>query len=166
MSKRILFVLCLSALLALPALAQTRHTEAGAGFSYAIPEGWTLREFPGLKYKVAMGPVESSFTSNINVVDESFGGSFEEYLGLLGQGLVQYLKDFVVLGEGPFVTNQGLEGYKLVCTDNQNGLDIGQVFYVFNKETHFYVLTCSVHPSFLEAYLGIFDAAMGSLELQ
>lgn len=166
MSKRPLFALFLASLLALPALAQTRYSEAGAGFSYTIPEGWTLREFPGLKYRIAMGPVEAGFATNINVVDESFGASLEDYLGLLAQGLGNYLKDFVVLGEGPFVTNSGLEGYKLVCTDNQNGRDIGQVFYVFNKEAHFYVLTCSVHPTFLEAYIGLFDTAMESLELQ
>ncbi len=161
MSKRILFALFLSTLLLGPALGQTRFTEAD--LSFTVPEGWTLREFPGLKYHVAMGPVEGGFATNINVVDESFEGSLEEYLGLLGQSLVQYLKDFTILGEGPFVTDQGLEGYKVVCTDNQNGMDIAQVFYVFNKAQRFYVLTSSVHPSYLEAYIGIFDAAMESL---
>lgn len=43
-----------------------RHTEKAGKFSFVPPVTWTLREFPGLKYQVVVGPARSGFAPNIN----------------------------------------------------------------------------------------------------
>ena len=52
----------------------------GKGFSYLPPQGWALKEIPGLTNKVALATPADGFAPNLNVVDEEFGGSPDEYL--------------------------------------------------------------------------------------
>jgi hypothetical protein len=56
-----------------------RHAESG-GVSFIAPAGWKSQAFPGLKYKIAVGPAVAGFAPNINVVDESFTGSLDSYV--------------------------------------------------------------------------------------
>ena len=49
-----------------------RHYEDVGEFSYVPPTGWTVTEFPGLKYKIVAGTPVEEFAPNVNFVDEPF----------------------------------------------------------------------------------------------
>src|SRR4051812_44897811 len=56
-----------------------RHHEKTGKFSYVPPKGWTVRDFPSLKFKIAHTTPMNGFAANLNVVDGSFEGTLEEY---------------------------------------------------------------------------------------
>lgn len=81
--KKIIISMCyLAAMMCSSAYAEVgaRHEEKSGGFSYQAPKDWQFREFPGMKYQIAFGPVSGSFGSNINVVDEAYDETFNESL--------------------------------------------------------------------------------------
>src|SRR5687767_7528894 len=49
-------------------------------FSFTPPAGWGWQDVPGLKHKAAVGPPSRGFAPNINVVEDSYGGSMEDYV--------------------------------------------------------------------------------------
>src|SRR6266446_6964448 len=66
-----------------------RHVEAEGGFSFIPPAGWEIRSLPGLKYKVLVGPTTVGFTANLNVKDEQYPGSLEDYVKASTESLKQ-----------------------------------------------------------------------------
>ena len=56
-----------------------RQREPAGGFSYVPPEGWTVKDFPGLKYKILHTTPVDQFAPNLNVMDENWQGTLEEY---------------------------------------------------------------------------------------
>ena len=77
--KKLLLAICFffTAAYTVHAEVGDKHTEQAGGFSLRAPKGWQFREFPGMKYQIAFGPAAKSFSPNINVVDEAYGGSLK-----------------------------------------------------------------------------------------
>jgi hypothetical protein len=44
-----------------------RHSEKAGSFSLQAPKGWKFHEFPGIKYKIALGPALNSFSPIDNI---------------------------------------------------------------------------------------------------
>jgi hypothetical protein len=120
-----------------------RHTEKAGGFSFSPPANWTVREFPGLKYKVVVGPVRASFASNINVVDEPFKGTLDDYVKANIGAMRMRFKKFKLEDQGDFKTTSGLRGARLVTESEQGGRLLRQTFYIFGTADTKYVVTCS-----------------------
>ena len=106
-----------------------------------------MRSLPGLKYKAAVGPAAQGFAPNINVVDEPFAGTLDDYVAGNIKTLSALVKDYRQIDKAPFVTTKGLEGVKLVTENRQKGAALRQTFYFFaNGGTKFVVTGSCLAP--------------------
>ena len=146
LSKSLILVAIL--LCAVPARADDsgearRHVEPLGGFSFIPPDGWQVREFPGMKYKIAHGRPVDGFAPNINVVDEPFPGSLDEYAKANLVAMAKAFKDFRVISQETFETTSGEPGVRIIYEATQNGLLLRQSFHCFGKDDMKFVVTCS-----------------------
>jgi hypothetical protein len=144
--------------------AETRLTEEA--FSYAVPEGFKVMTVPGLKYKVAAGPAKDGFAVNLNVVDESFNGTIEQYADGNERALAKF-PAFRKVSRTAFKTNSGAAGVKMVYGNTQNGTQLHQVMYLLGgKGSTKYVLTGSSLAADGKKYDADFDASAKSFTLR
>jgi hypothetical protein len=117
-------------IVAAPLLAEQagRDVEPAGGFSYLPPAGWTLMDFPGLKYKVAIGPVTDGFAANINVVDESYHGNLSDYVAANSKNMKAVFKNMKVESQDNFQSDSGEHGCVMICSDEQQGKSLRQTF--------------------------------------
>ncbi len=120
-----------------------RHVEKAGGFSFVPPDTWKVQAFPGLKFKIVVGPIRGGFASNINVVDEAFKGTLDEYVKANTAVLMRVLKKVKIVQQGEFKTTSGLQGVRLIVENEQNDKLIRQTFYFFGTAETKYVVTCS-----------------------
>jgi hypothetical protein len=121
-----------------------RHVEKAGGFSLIPPEEWQVREFPGLKFKILMGPPAAGFAPNINVVDEAFEGTLETYVKNTVAVLPKaFKKKFKLLKQEEFKTTAGLAGSRLVVENEQQDNLMRQTFYIFAGDKRMFVVTCT-----------------------
>ena len=124
------------------ALEEGRYYEEEGGFSYIIPDGWQIFEIGGLKY---FGLVESNpeddMPSNVLFADEKFAGSLEEYVEATLNLIKQLSPNFEVMSTDAVETDSGIRGTSVVGTDEINGLQIIQVFFMFDIGERIFVMT-------------------------
>ncbi len=143
-----------------------RHSEPAGGFSLQAPKGWQFREFPGMKYQIAAGPTSNSFTPNLNVVDEMYGGSLKSYVDESTKTLKRIFVEFKLIKRDPFVTKSGLRGERMVTTSLQQKYALRQTFYVFpGAKGKYFVVTCSALAAGGEALDAVFEESMKTFEL-
>jgi hypothetical protein len=143
-----------------------RHTERAGGFSFVRPEGWEVREIPGLKFEVVVGPTRDRFATNINVVDEAFKGSAEAYVRASLSTLKRQLKDLRIEKQEPFKTRSGLQGMRLITENQQDERLLRQTFYFFGNGEKVYVLTCSTLAEGGEELDPLFERAMKTFRFE
>lgn len=137
-----------------------RHTEAAGGFSFIPPEGWQVRDFPGRKFKIVVGPAAAGFAANINIVDESFDGSLEDYVKANLNALPKAFKKYRLLKQESFVTAVGLPGARAIVEDEQNNRLLRQAFYFFSKKNTKFTITCSALAEEGDEFAPVFEASM------
>jgi hypothetical protein len=146
--------------------ADGSYAAPGGEFSYAPPEGWVLREMPGMKYQIAFGRPSEGFAPNINVGDEYAPVTLDEYVAGSLQVMPQMYekvgyKHLAMLDQAEFTTGSNQRGIRVVTESEMNGKRIRQTFYFFDggggKK---FVLTCSVPAAAAEGYDKLFDASM------
>ena len=121
-----------------------RHVEASGGYSFCPPNGWEMKEMPGLKYKLAFGPAAGGFAPNINVVDEAFDGSVEDYVKTSLEMVAKAFKGFKKIGQSSFKTESGVKGVRLQTESDQGPLRLRQTFFFLaGKGKNKLVVTCS-----------------------
>ena len=118
-----------------------------------------MKPVPGMKFKAAVGPATAGFAPNINFVDETFAGSLDDYVTGNMRTLAAMMANYRPGEKVPFVTDQGLQGVKLVTESRQRGFALRQTFYFFANGNTKYVATCSTLAEDGER-LAEFDAAM------
>jgi hypothetical protein len=118
------------------------HEESG-GFSYMPPPGWTIAEFPGLKYRIAHGPAHAGFSPNIVVVDEHFSGTLEEYVDANLVNMRQLLQKLKVLQRQNFSTKSGEPATRVLTENVQTDRLLRQTFFFLGSADRKYVLTCT-----------------------
>jgi len=139
-------------------------------FSFSIPEGWTLREIPGRKYKVAFAATADGFAPNINIVDEAFSGALDVYvdgnLKIIVEGYEKVgFKNFKVLSREAFTTTTKQAGIRLLTQSEANGNPIRQTFYFFNgKDGRKLVVTCTCPAAGGESYDPIFERSLKTFQ--
>jgi hypothetical protein len=147
--------------------AAPQHQTAGdepsryraAGFSYVPPQGWEVRDFPGLKYKIAAAAPADGFAPNLNVVDEAFAGSLDTYVSLNLQNLAKALPGYEKVSQETFRTADGVDATKLVVLSTQSNVPLRQLFYMVPASGKFYVVTCSDHADHKGSHDAECDAA-------
>jgi hypothetical protein len=145
--------------------AQSVYSDRLGDFTYAFPSDWSIRDYPGMKYKIAVGEVKDNFAQNINVVDEAFGGTMEEYVSATKGLLEQYFVEYKILKEESFANDEGLNSWKIVVENLQQKIRVRQYFYIFNKDGMFFVATCSVLSSETEEIEKKFDSIMKTFKI-
>jgi len=164
--KRFLLMVFLFSPACVFAQTGSRVYESNGNFSYCPPLGWTVREFPGLKYKVVIGGNEGGFAPNINFVDELFDGNLREYVDISISQFPEYFMEYRLLSRNAFKTNSGIAGERIIIANVQNRFSLKQIFYIFQASQNKYiVVTCSVTDSVSEKYLSVFDESIKTFEL-
>jgi hypothetical protein len=143
-----------------------RLAEPEGGFSYVPPDGWIVHPFPGLKYRIVAGPIEGGFAPNINVVDQLFAGSLEEYVGANLDALQQFLAEFRIVKQEDFQTTDGLQGVRVITYANHNGRTLRQTYYLFGNGNTKYVVTCTSRSEGGEELDPIFEASMKTFRVE
>lgn len=118
-----------------------RHVEKAGGFSFIAPQGWRFTSIPGMKYAVAIGPRHNDFAANINVVDQTYAGSVDDYVRANMKALKRIFKDFKMVGESDFTTDSGSAGKRVVIEDNQNDKRLRQLFYFLADGSRKFIIT-------------------------
>lgn len=111
-------------------VTEDKTIEAPGVFSYKVPEGWRVVEVAQVKYKVAVATPVDGFAPNINIVEEEFKGSMDEYLQGNLKILEKSLPGFKNLGQRAFTTNSGVKGVKVTAQTEQQGKVLRQVFFL------------------------------------
>ncbi|MDR0320654.1 MAG: hypothetical protein LBI28_04055 [Treponema sp.] len=134
-----------------------RYYERTGGYSIRLPETWSVVEFPGLKYKVIVGPVENDFRLSINFVDENFAGQLDGYIDASLEA-VSNIHGFTLVQRGEFVTLNNLKGERVEIGVFQNNRNIRLIFYFFpGKGDKKLVVTAGVPSEVADSYYETFD---------
>ena len=140
------------------------HESAGR-FSYDPPPGWTVGEYPGMKYRIAAGPEKAGFSPNINVVDEAFAGPLPEYIDANVAMLQRVFEDPEVIRREDFQTADMDPAARLVVENPQHGRDLRQTFYFFDGKSRKYVVTCTALSADADAWDAVFESSMKSFRI-
>ena len=145
----------------------TRHVESAGGYSYSPPKNWEMKEMPGLKFRVAIGPVSEAFAANITVVDEAATLELKDYVKGNVDVLTKVFQGFKNLGQSEFKTDSGLKGHKLITESDQQGNRLRQTFFFFDgKDGKKLVITCSAKATEGAKLDSTFDASLKTFALQ
>lgn len=138
-------IVCGALVVAQLALAQGRQriSEKAGGFSYALPMGWKVREFPGLKYQIAYGAPSGNFAPNVNFVDEAYAGPLAEYVKLSKDNIIRAKLPYTFLSEKAFATDAVGQAVRLEADTVQQDQKLRQIFYFLEANTRKFVVTCS-----------------------
>lgn len=148
-----------------PAPANLLRQSAGdVAFGFVPPDGWKSAEMPGLKFKVILGPSADGFAPNINVVDESFGGSLDAYVKANLDTVQKAFVNGKLVSQEPFATDTGVPGHRAVVENTMQGKKLRQIFYFFGKDKTKLVVTCSAAASAPQD--AAFEASMKSFRFE
>jgi hypothetical protein len=142
------------------------YTSPGSEFSYVPPERWVLRDFPGYKYKFAVGQPSEGFAPNIGVVDEYAPVTLDDYVAGSLRVLPQMYEKMgsnppKVLSQAEFTTDSNERGIRVVTESERGGKKMRQTYYFFDgKNGNKFVVTCSVLAAGGESYDKLFDTSM------
>jgi len=141
-----------------------RYFENGGNFSICYPRGWTVYDFPGLKYKIFYDSPINGFSANIIIVDEIFEGSLDEYLRLNNQNMEIVNPDAELVSKTSIRTNNGLNGWKQIFLNANSSRLLKQYFYFFSNSNVKYVITCTTLNNSNRNYDKIFDESIKTFE--
>jgi len=149
-----------------PSKIGTRIYELNGKFSYCPPLNWSVKEFPGLKYKIVIGPIENNFTTNINFQDEIFYGNLKEYVNYSILQLPFFSSEYKLLIRNTFKTNSGIVGECVIVNNFQEGNLLRQIFYILPApQNRYFVITCSVIDNVSSKYLSVFEESIKTFEI-
>lgn len=123
--------------------APRQHHEKAGGFSYNPPSGWQVVGFPGMKYSISHGPRKNAFAPNINVVDETFGGTLATYVDANLESMKKIFVKMRILGREEFKTEDNEPAVKILTENEQQGLMLRQTFFFIGSGNRKYVITCT-----------------------
>jgi hypothetical protein len=143
-----------------------RVFENDGKFSYCPPLNWNVTEFPGLKYKVVMGPTDGNYTANITFVDETADVSLQDYVKTNLDMISTYFQGYKLVKRSSFKTNSGISGEFIVVNSVQSNLLLRQIIYFLPAPNNRYFrIVCSVLDEFSSKYLQLFEDSVKTFEL-
>ena len=143
-----------------------RITEAMGGFSYVPPSGWHVRSNPGLKYRIVCGPRANGLTPVINFVDETRPVTLDEYVRLTKSQLQHGIPGYKLLSQSPFLTESGIQGFKLVADVPISGRDAREICYILpGHNSTFFDITAVWTASGNGKYEHVADACIKTFQL-
>lgn len=172
--KRLLSAAVLVLALSLGGLAQgvcQRHAETLGGYSLCVPQGWTVEEKEGQKYKLIFAPRDETFTPNINVKEDTNALALADYVA----ASLKYVGDHYqeigatsvkMLGQSNFRTTSGLTAIRVAFSTEFKGLTIRTLQYYFSgRNNRKLIVTCTFLEEKKVALDPVFDRALKSFQL-
>lgn len=148
-------------------VTRDRLVEAPDQFSYMAPEGWMVAEVTGVKYKVAITNPSNGVAPNLNVVDDSFKGTMDEYVRQNLEDLEKSFDEFKKLGQNSFTTTSGVKGVKVIIQARQQGKLLRQIFFLLRgKNDVKYVITFTASAEEGKKYDAIVEKAIKTFVLK
>jgi hypothetical protein len=147
-----------------------RHLEPSGAFSFCPPDGWSLMEKEGYKYKILHGPRGQVFTPNINIRDEANGAPLADYVSAsVKEILTNYEKigatSVKLLEQSNFATTKRTAGIRNAFRTEYKGLMIRTLQYYFNgKDGHKLIVTCTSLEEEKATLDPIFDRTLKSFQ--
>lgn len=110
---------------------------APLGFLFTVPDSWEVKTNPEIsKYQIALGPKKDDFTNNINVVDEEYKGTIDQYVEANMVTLRKSFKNLKVVSSGPFDVDSGMDCRRVITEHNTfNDNYLRQTFYFFKPKS-------------------------------
>jgi hypothetical protein len=143
---------------------QAAKQDFGSGglFSYVPPEGWTVSDIPGLKFKVSRGEPANGFAPNIVIVDEAYNKSLEDYVKDNITTMEKLFQGQKILSQSDFTTSDGTRALKMVTErdDPQVKKTLRQTYYFFDAGNKKLVAACTRLAGNGDSVDSLFDAAM------
>jgi hypothetical protein len=123
------------------------------------PESWQAIDYPGLTFKVILGPVDNDFSPNINFVEE--GNSFSTFFTYVDVN-TNYLREAgaEIITRDQFITENGMEGIRI----KTNTEKLLQIHYLFDTGQEVLTVTGSAPLQSHIDYETIFDDSVRTLE--
>ena len=150
-------------LLGLPMIGSAE--ELGGGYSVNPPSGWVVDEFQGSPYKGLYGTRVDSFTPNINLQEDHFGGPMDEYVRLSFLQ-VKKLMNAKKVSQTSF-SAKNHDGVKLVADTQLNSLMLTQTFYFFqNPSGKKVVVVATTKRGTGSEYDPVFDRIMSTFQME
>lgn len=112
-------------------------------FSYKLPDQWIAKKVFFLKYRVIYTPGAGNFPSTINIVDDKWDGTAEEYEDQNTKKLEKSVKLFRVVDSGELTTDDGLKASMTRFTCEHQKTLIRQTQYFFKNNGRIYIVTCT-----------------------
>jgi hypothetical protein len=140
--------------------------EALRGYTYDLPQGWSLKAIPDARFRVAFGRVTDGNPGSIIVDDIRRSGLLAEFENEVIRGLPKKFSefgatDFKVLGIGAFETASHMMGYRVVTSVARSDGGVSRQSYYFFKlsDEKMVSVICSVVDKGA-TYDAIFDQIM------
>jgi hypothetical protein len=126
------------------------------------PPGWVVQDHPSKQGKVLVALTkQDSFTPSINLLENQFSGSLDQFVDVNVTNLRQLTQRFQQLKRVPFQTAGGIAGVKLTCTSVTNKVHLYFSYYLFdwNAESK-RVFTCCSLASQSKTMEPVFDGIL------
>ena len=173
MMKRLLIAILFVFVLTQAGAAQDtckRHTEPSGAFSFCPPDGWSLIEKEGYKYKVLHAPRGAVFTPNINLRDEANTAPLADYVAA---SIKEILTNYETIGatsvklleQTNFATTKRTPGMRTAFRTEYKGLMIRTLQYYFNnKNGQKLIITCTFLEEDKATLDPVFDRTLKTLQ--
>jgi hypothetical protein len=110
----------------------TRYTSPDNTFSFSKLGGWEPQEF-GLEYPVLIGPIIEDIALNLVFMQEESTFPLAFYAALSQDSVAESVENLKTIREDFLVTDEGKDYFRWEFTNDQDGVNYHQVFYIFES---------------------------------
>ncbi len=135
-------------------------------FSYNVPDGWELKDLPGIKYKVAF-LISPIFATNIIIFGDSISGTLDDFVVAKTQEIIKRdtAGNDVVMSKTEFLTNSGQRGVRVIIDSDQVNDRLRSYFYFFDgKNGKAFIAQCTALQKDA-AFEKVFDESMKTFKM-
>jgi hypothetical protein len=141
-----------------------RYYDRHGGFSFMLPNGWTVMQTPGSQYASCYAPTTKGFRPSMGVSDtadfrlEAFEGSLQEYVAITRERL-RKSEEGTPVEQIAYVTESGIEGVKLTyeMSHTAGRVRVWQFFFE-GKDQQKVVVTCFALAENATDFEKVFDS--------
>ena len=148
-----------------------RYTGPDGGFSFCPPDGWSLEERTGEKYKMVFGMPSNGFRPNINVKDEQSAAPLADYVAAGIEKILASVEkigatNIKIVSQSDFVIGSEQRGIRVVFQSVYKGFVVRTIQYLFNAEGgKKIIVSCTSLESDKEVLDHVFDRSMETLQI-
>ncbi|MGH7143719.1 MAG: hypothetical protein ACREJ2_06220 [Planctomycetota bacterium] len=115
------------------------YFDAQHGFSFNPPTGWVIKPTPGAKFPVWTDATQKGFSRIINLDNEQFDGSLDDYTNA-NLATLKNNKDFNIVKQDTFETDDGPTAYHLISDTTNGTVHLRQHFFLYDGGSQKFVL--------------------------